>query len=343
MTAEPDVSIPFAANTGDSFRSFFDAAGQFFENLAAINWLPLIVALACHGLYLSLRTRVWFNGLRAAYPGTPIAWRNVWAAEIAGNGVSSVVPAHAGAILRIYLGKHSVRDSTYPTVGSSFMVELPFDLIMGTLILIYGFSQGIFPSVPDLSSINAFDLSFLARHPDFAVFLFTLLPILALGLFGYLSVRVREFWANVRQGVTLLHSRERWLREAVPIQTVAWLFRFASIWFVLEAFNVGGSLDHVLTVLAVQSVASMIPFTPQGAGVQQALLVHAFAGVAAGATVAAYSVGQQIAIAVFNAAFGLVALAIVFRTTDWRSLMARGRAEQDADRRDRDAETVVGG
>lgn len=323
---------PPAAELGDSFRSFFDATAQFFENLAAVRWPALIAALACHGLYLTLRTRAWYNGLRAAYPQEQFLWRDLWAAEIAGNGVSSIIPARAGAALRLYLGKHSVPDSTYATVGSSFMVQLPFDMLVGGSILIYGFTQGIFPSIPDLSALPAFDLSFLARHPRFAVFLMTLVPILLLALFGYLSVRVREFWAHVSQGVTLLRDRHDWLRGAARPQAAGWVFRFASIWLMLNAFNIGGSADNVLTVLAVQGVASLVPFTPQGAGVQQALLVHAFAGVAAGATVAAYSVGQQIAVAVFNALFGLAALAVVFRTTDWRGLMRRGREEQDAAR-----------
>ena len=54
----------------------------------------------------------------------------------------------------------------------------------------------------------------------------------------------------------------------------------------------------MLLVLGVNAVAALVPFTPGGAGVQQALLVKVFAGSAAGATVAAYSVGQQIAIGV---------------------------------------------
>lgn len=333
-------ALPAAAELGDSFRAFFDAAAKFFENLAAIRWFPLVIGLACHGVFLSLRTRAWFNALRAAYPTRRFQWRGIWAAEIAGNGISSVVPARAGAVLRLYLGKNSVPGSTYPTVGSSFMVQLPFDMLVGVLILTYGFTQGIFPSIPDLPSLNAFDLSFLARHPRFAVFLMTAVPIVLLAIFGYLSVRVREFWTHVRQGLTLLRSRRDWLRGAARIQAVGWVFRFASIWYLLVAFNIGGSLDHVLTVLAIQSVASLIPFTPQGAGVQQALLVNAFAGVAAGATVAAYSVGQQLAVAAFNAIFGLVALAVVFRTTDWRGLMARGRAEQEALRRSPDGESA---
>lgn len=318
---------PTAAELGDSFRAFFDAAAQFFESIASVAWWPLVVALICHGLYLTARTRVWFNALRAAYPGRQFAWREIWAAEIAGNGVNSVVPARAGGILRLYLGKRSIAGSSYPTVGSSFLVEVPFDMVLGVMILTYGFTQGIFPSLPDLSSLNAFDLSFFASHIELSVFLMTLVPILALTAFAILSIRVREFWANVRQGVTLLRDRRRYVREAVSLQVVAWAFRCASIWFSLEAFNIGGSIGNVLIVLAVQAAATLVPLTPQGAGVQQALLVHAFAGAASGAAVAAYSVGQQVAVVAFNVLFGLIAMAIVFRTTDWRGLIERGRAE----------------
>ncbi|MGH2958007.1 MAG: lysylphosphatidylglycerol synthase domain-containing protein [Solirubrobacterales bacterium] len=321
--------VPLLAD--GSFAHFFDATGQFLDNVSAIHILPLLAALVCQGLYLSIRTRAWYNGLRAAYPAENFPWRNIWAAEISGNGISSIVPAHAGAFVRLYLGKHTVRNSNYSTVGSSFMVELPFDLAVGVLILAYGFTQGVFPELPDLSKLNAFDLSFLAQHPRFAVFFVTLVPILLLALFAYLSVRVRDFWANVRQGITLLRSRDLYMRGAAAPQFVALIFRLASIWFMLKAFNIDSSLDIVLTVIAVQVASSLIPLTPQGAGVQQALLFTALAGVASSASIAAYSVGQQLAFATFNAIFGLVALAFVFKTTDWRSLMRAGKAEKEAE------------
>ena len=78
----------------------------------------------------------------------------------------------------------------------------------------------------------------------------------------------------------------------------------------LEAFRVGGSVRNVLLVLGCNAVAAVVPFTPGGAGVQQALLVKVFAGTASGATVAAYSVGQQIAIAVFSLGVGFFALVL---------------------------------
>jgi uncharacterized membrane protein YbhN (UPF0104 family) len=314
-----------------SFEHFFDSVGAFFDNISAIHWAPLIAALACQGAYLSIRTRAWYNGLRAAYPNETFPWKNIWAAEIAGNGISSVIPAHAGAFVRLYLGKQTVNGSNYATIGSSFMVEVPFDFFAAILILLFGFTQGVFPKIPDLSRLNAFDLSYLAQHPRFAVFFITLVPILLLALFAYLSVRVREFWANVRQGITLLRSRDLYLRNAAAPQAIAWVFRFASVWLMLAAFNFDVTVNLALTVIAVQVAASMIPLTPQGAGVQQALLISALSGVASTASVAAYSVGQQLALVVFNALFGLVALAVVFRTTDWRGLMREGKEGKAAE------------
>ena len=116
------------------------------------------------------------------------------------------------------------------------------------------------------------------------------------------------------------------------VQFVGWLFRFTAFFFLLEAFNVGGSVKNVLLVLGVQAVAAAVPFTPGGAGVQQALLVKVFAGAAGGATVAAYSVGQQIAIAAFSLGLGFVALVTIFRFRSFKDVIAAGRADRDAER-----------
>jgi uncharacterized membrane protein YbhN (UPF0104 family) len=86
---------------------------------------------------------------------------------------------------------------------------------------------------------------------------------------------------------------------------------------------------NVLLVYGVAAVSSLIPLTPGGAGVQQALLVTVFAGSAAGATVAAYSVGQQIAIAAFSAALGFLALALVFRMRSFKEVIRQGREDRE--------------
>jgi hypothetical protein len=55
-----------------------------------------------------------------------------------------------------------------------------------------------------------------------------------------------------------------------------------------------------------------------------------FAGTASSATVAAYSVGQQIAIAAFTAALGLAALITIFRIRSFREVIRRGREDARA-------------
>jgi uncharacterized membrane protein YbhN (UPF0104 family) len=322
--------VPFAS-LGDSFSAFFDAVGSFFDSLAAIQWLSLFIALIAFGIYLSIRARASFNILRAAYPGERIQFRYIWGAYIAGYGFNSVVPARGGDVIRLFLTKSRVPNSSYPAVASSFAVELIFDACMAVPILAFAFSQGAFPKPPDFSKLPAFDLAFFASHPRFTLFLLTALGIGVLAAFALLSARVKAFWERVRQGLTILRDRRRYFREVFAVQFCGWLFRFTAFFFLLSAFNVGGSVRNVLLVLGVNAVAACVPFTPGGAGVQQALLVKVFAGTATGATVAAYSVGQQIAIAAFTFGVGFFALVWVFRIRSFKEVIAQGRADRSAE------------
>ena len=142
---------------------------------------------------------------------------------------------------------------------------------------------------------------------------------------------MRAFWLKVRQGFAILRDRRRYLREVFLVQLGAWAFRFTAFWFLLEAFNIGGSVKNVLLVLGVNAVAAAVPFTPGGAGVQQALLVKVFGGTATGATVAAYSVGQQIAIGAFMFALGFAALFWIFRFRSFKEVIAQGRASREGE------------
>ena len=311
--------------------SFFDAVEAFFDNLAAVQWGMLAVALSSFLVYLTLRSRASFHILRAAYPTERIQWRYIWGAYMAGYGFNSVIPARGGDIVRLFLTKVSVPRSSYPAVASSFAVELVFDGVMAIFILSFAFSQGVFPKPPDFPDLEAFDLSFLAGNPKFTLFLITFLAVAALAITAILSARALAFWARIRQGLTILADRRRYLREVFAVQLLGWGFRFTAFWFMLEAFGVGGSVRNVLLVLGVNAVGALVPFTPQGAGVQQAILVQVFAGTAAGATVAAYSVGQQIAIGAFTIAVGFGAIFFLFGFRSFRDIIEAGRSERAAE------------
>jgi uncharacterized membrane protein YbhN (UPF0104 family) len=314
-----------------SIGSFFDAVEEFFENLASVGWGSLALGLALFGIYLALRSLAWFNVLRAAYPDQRFQWRRIWGAYMAAYGFNNVIPARSGDVIKVFLTRQSIPESSYPALASSMAVEAIFDLCMAVPILAFAFSQGAFPKPPDFSKLNAFDLSFFASNPQFTLFLLTALGIFSLVAFAILSARVRAFWARVKQGIVILRDRRRYMREVFAVQFAGWLFRFAAFWCLLEAFGVGGSVENVLLVLGVNAVAAIVPFTPGGAGVQQALLVKVFAGTAAGATVAAYSVGQQIAIGCFSLAVGFGALAGIFKFRSFKAVIAAGKESRAAE------------
>src|SRR4051794_11753913 len=319
----------YSATLGESFSDFFDAVDKFFSNLASVRLVPLLFAALLFTTYLTLRARASFNILRAAYPDEPFRFRDIWGAYFAGYGFNSVIPARGGDVVRAFLTKTSVPHSSYPAVAASFVVELGYDVAMGSLILLFAFTQGVFPKPPDFAKLNAFDLSYFAQHPRFTLFLLTALAVGGLLAVALLSERAKAFWARVKQGFTILRDRDRYLREVFGVQFVGWLFRFSAFWALLEAFNVGGSVRNVLLVLGVNAVSAAVPFTPQGAGVAQALLVSVFAGTADKATVAAYSVGQQVAIGVLTFGIGFAALVFIFRVRSFKEVIALGREDRE--------------
>jgi uncharacterized protein (TIRG00374 family) len=323
-----DATAPTIASIG----SFFDAIGSFLDSLSRVDWVPLGLGAVAFVIYLTLRSRAFFNTLRAAYPAERFQFRRVWGAYIASYGFNNVIPARGGDVIKLFLVKGSVPNATYPAVGAAICVESVFDAVMAVFILAFAFSQGVFPKPPDFAQLDAFDLSFLASHPKFTLFAITLLAVIALVGFAVLSQRVKAFWARVRQGLTILSDRRRYLREVFLVQLGGWGFRFASFWLLLDAFNVGGSVRNVLLVLGVNAVAAVVPFTPGGAGVQQALLVKVFAGAAKGATVAAYSVGQQIVIAATTLGVGFFALVAIFRIRSFKEAITLGKAERERER-----------
>jgi uncharacterized membrane protein YbhN (UPF0104 family) len=319
----------YPADLASSFRAFGRAAAEFFANLSQIEWTALAVALVFLAAMQLARAWAWRNVLRAAYPGVPISFLRLAAAYLAGAGVNAILPARAGDVTKVFLVKRQVPGSTYPTITSSFLVQTVFDTTVGVLVLLYAITQGLLPEPPRLPNLPAFEISFWAENPQaFLIATGALLLAIAIAIY-FLAHHVRAFWARVRQGVVILATPRRYLREVAAWQGVGWLFRFAAFWFFLEAFGIGGSVGNVMLVMSVQAIANIVPFTPGGAGAQQALLVATLGGPSRTA-VLSFSVGTQIAMAAWSVVLGFAAILLVFRTTDWRGLIRQAESEAEA-------------
>ena len=58
-------------------------------------------------------------------------------------------------------------------------------------------------------------------------------------------------------------------------QALSWGCRLATIYFFLRAFRLTPSLHNTLVVQTVESLSTLLPFTPGGAGTKQGLTVYA--------------------------------------------------------------------
>jgi glycosyltransferase 2 family protein len=322
------IQLPLAVDLGNSLDEFRRGAEEFFGRLGEISWLAMVVALLFYLAHLLARTRAWQNVLRAAYPEKKVPYSRVTAAYLVGAGFNSFIPVRVGDAVKIFLAKRSIRGSSYPAITSSFLVQTVFDTSAGVLVFIYALTQGLLPPLPELPDLPAFDLAFWAENPNLLIFTLTALGIAAVVAFAVLARRAEAFWDRVKQGVVVLTDIPLYLRSVVSWQGLGWLLRFFSFWFFLEAFHIGGSFSNVMLVMSVQAVSTLLPLTPGGAGAQQALLVATLTGPGPIA-VLTYSVGQQIAVAAWAALLGFLALAFVFRTMDWRSLIRRAQAEAE--------------
>lgn len=319
------------ADLGSSFTFFFNSAAEFFRHLSEVEWTAFMLALACLLAMQLARAWAWRNVLRAAYPQRPIPFLPLSAAYLAGAGINAVVPAHAGDVTKVFLVKRQIPGSSYPAVTSSFLVQTVFDTSVGILVLFYAISRGLLPPLPRIPDLPAFEIAFWADHPKaLAIATAVLLLAIAIGVY-YLAHHVRRFWARVRQGVIILAQPRRYLREVAAWQGIGWLLRFAAFWFFLEAFGIGGSVGNVMLVMSVQAIANIVPFTPGGAGAQQALLVATLTGPSRTA-VLSFSVGTQIAMAAWSVVLGFTAILLVFRTTDWRGLIRQAQDEADEEK-----------
>ncbi|HZO61777.1 MAG TPA: lysylphosphatidylglycerol synthase transmembrane domain-containing protein [Gaiellaceae bacterium] len=301
-----------------------DAAGTFFHHLADVHWLPLAIGLGFHALRLFARLPAWRNIVRASYPELKIPRRTIAGSYLSGIGVNAIIPARAGDALKLYLVHHRIEGTTYPTLGATLIVETLLDSVLAGGILAWALVIGVLPGLDVLPHLPQVDWSWPLRHKrEAAIIGGVWLAVLI--LFAVIGIRrAREFKARVRQGFAVLRPLRRYLLQVASWQLLSWAFRLASVYFFLKAFQVPATLHNALLVLIVQSLSTLLPFTPGGVGTQQGLLVYVFdrAGTGvAGALLLSFSIGMYIAVLVANIVIGFAALFLTVGTLRWRRVV----------------------
>jgi uncharacterized membrane protein YbhN (UPF0104 family) len=299
------------------------AIGVFFEQLAAVEFAPLGLAILTHVLKTMCTSRAWWNAVAAAYPEEPPRWRSIYAAYLSGVGVNALVPARAGDAVRLYLAHRAVPASTYTALASTLLVLSFFDAAMAGLIFLYALTLGVLPGANVLGGLPGFDFGFFAANPEFSAVL--VLALLILGVLGFfwLRLHVAEFKQRVRQGMAVMSDRTVYLRRVALWQAADWTLRFVAIWFFLDALGVQQSVRNVLLVQVTQSLATLVPISPGGIGTEQAFIVYVFEGAVSTTRLLSFSVGMKLTLILTNIALGFTALFLTLGHTDWRSVAGK--------------------
>ena len=295
--------------------SFFHAVHVFFEHLAAVQWPALGIALGLHVLKLFFRSLAWRNILTASYPERPIPLRMVFGAYMAGVGVNSIAPARGGDVVKLVLVKHRVEGSRYATLAPTLLVETIFDFVVATALIIWAMSIGVLPAHHVYSRLPSVDWRFFLEHRDQTLIGLVVLALGALVLIAWSRRRVDKFWERVRQGFAILDDPQRLATGVLLWQGVSWCFRIAALFFFLKAFQVQATLHNALLVQVVDSLATLFPATPGGAGTKQGLLVFVFRNKALSrALLLSFSVGMYIATLICNVVLGFAAILLMTRS-----------------------------
>jgi uncharacterized membrane protein YbhN (UPF0104 family) len=307
---------------------FFHALRVFFDELASVGWLALAIALALHLCKVVVRTVAWRNILRAAYPDESVPWRPVLGAYVAGVGVNSIVPGRGGDLVKLYLVHRRVPDTTYTTLGSTLVTETLLDMVLAAAIFLWALTQGVLPSLHVLPNLPTFDWGWLLAHTKTSATVVALLTAGALWLWWWASRHIENFKQRVGRGFAILRDRRRYAREVASWQLASWVFRIASLYFFLQAFHVHPSIHNALLAQVVDSLSTLLPFSPGGVGTKQGFLVYVLNGEAPASRLLAFSVGQYVAVTLVNVAAGALALYAMLRTLRLREILSRARAAE---------------
>lgn len=279
---------------------------------------------------LLLRGRAWQNIVRAAYPESPPRYLSALGAYAAGVGVNSIVPARGGDLVKLYLLKQRIPGSSYATLAPTLIVETLFDFFVSGAILLWVLSIGVLPAHEVYSRIPSVDWKFFLRHERLTGLLVVALLVVALVVFVIARQHYVRFRARVAQGFTIMHQPWRLVVGVFVPQALSWVLRIGCVFFFLRAFHVHATLHNALLAQSVESLATLFPATPGGAGTKQGLIVYLFRGeTISRSLLLAFSVGMNIALVIVNLVCGLIAIGMMARTLSFKRLRAAGAADRD--------------
>jgi uncharacterized membrane protein YbhN (UPF0104 family) len=287
-------------------------------HLAGVCLALLALGLVLHAAKMAARAFAWHNIACAAYPEDDLRFRHSLGAYVCGTGTNAVLPARPGELVKLALVRRKAPGTAYQGLASTLVTESLFDTVAAVVAVAAGLALG-WASLGGPGTL-------VSSHPWLALAAATGVAIGGAVAWRRPGNRLRRLLAGTSRGFSVLRQPRRYLATVVSWQVVAVGLRVASILCFLAAFHVPATVGTALVVVCVQSVANLIPLTPNGAGTQQALLVVALGTTASASSVVGFSAGAQLATVVAEVVLAAASLLLMTGSLRWRGLVAEPAA-----------------
>src|SRR5262245_20838063 len=217
---------------------FFHAVHVFWEHLAAVEWQFLAVALGLHLLRLALRAYAWRTILVAAYPEQPVRYSSTFGAYVIGVGINSVLPARGGDLVKLYLIKHRIPESSYATLAPTLLTETMVDFVIGAILITWAIAIDALPTHEVYSRLPTVDWGYFVQHREITATVLLFVAAAALVAFLHFAEHGGELQQRLARGFAILHKPRRFATGVIVPQLLSWVLRIASIYYFLRAFGV---------------------------------------------------------------------------------------------------------
>jgi hypothetical protein len=313
-----------------AWRSARHALELVAEDVVQVGRWWLAAGVLLHVLHQVVRTRGWFNIIRAAYPdATELRSRDVTLAYLAGAGLNGVVPARGGDLAKLYLIRRRAPGTRWSTLLATFVPETVFETAVGIALVIWALSQGFLPVPTAPSELPSVDVSLIIQHPLVATAATAVAGTGLVLLVRMLRRRARVLLGRLRQGLAILERPRDFLTGVVTWQALGRVIRLGSLACFMAAFALPVTVATVVLVMAAQGGGRIIPLAPVSAGLRIAMLGYGFVEVTGEAvdiaSITAFSFGVGAALFLTGIALSIAILGRELGTVSPRRMVQRLR------------------
>jgi uncharacterized membrane protein YbhN (UPF0104 family) len=237
----------------------------------------LLIGIVLYELAQAVRTRGWFNILRAAYPDADgLRARDVTAAYLAGAGVNGFVPARGGDFLKLFLVHRRIPKARYSTLIATFGPETIPEIVMSAGLVIWALTHGFLPVPVSTNDLPEFDVSFVMTHVWLTVAAASGVAAILFLMARWCRPRTRRLLGRVKQGFEILHSPRRFIIGVGGPQLASRVVRLAAMVCLMKAVGLPVTVNTAILVMAAMSAGRIIPFAPASTGLRVAMLAYGF-------------------------------------------------------------------